>query len=70
MMRNFKIKTLVVKPFNDTKSEKVETYEAGDEIILERPRYEELLAKGFVIKGQEVKEEIKKKKDLFLKDED
>ena len=54
-MRNFKIKTKVIKNFNDSKTGY--TYEVGEPITLDRARYEELLAKGYIAKGEEIKEE-------------
>lgn len=56
-MRNFKVKTTVIKNFNDSKTGI--SYEKDEPIILDRARYEELLSKGFVNKGEEVKEEKK-----------
>lgn len=56
-MRNFKVKTTVIKNFNDSKTGI--SYEKDEPIILDRARYEELLSKGFVDKGEEVKEEKK-----------
>jgi hypothetical protein len=57
-MRNYKVKTTVAKDFNDDKTGI--TYEKDEPITLERARYEELLSKGFVNKGEEIKEETKK----------
>lgn len=56
-MRNFKVKTTVIKNFNDSKTGI--SYEKDEPITLDRDRYEELLSKGFVNKGEEVKEEKK-----------
>lgn len=56
-MRNFKVKTTVIKNFNDSKTGI--SYEKDEPITLDRARYEELLFKGFVNKGEEVKEEKK-----------
>ena len=61
-MRNYKVKTKVKNNFNDTKTNI--TYEKDDDIILDRARYEELLSKGFVEKG-----EILEDKPLFKKEE-
>ena len=61
-MKNYKVKTKVKNDFNDTKT-KI-TYEKNDDIILERARYEELLSKGFVEKG-----EILEDKPLFKKED-
>lgn len=57
-MRNYKVKTTVAVDFNDNKTGN--KYEKDEPITLERARYEELLSKGFVNKGEEIKEEIKK----------
>ena len=46
-MKNYKVKTKVSKNFNDTKDNN-KPYEVGEPIILDRARYEELFAKGFV----------------------
>ena len=61
-MKNYKVKTKVKNNFNDTKTNI--TYEKDEDIILERARYEELLSKGFVEKG-----EILEDKPLFKKEE-
>lgn len=66
-MRNFKVETTVAQNFNDNTKPGV-SYEAGEPITLDRDRYEELLSKGYVKKGEEIKEEdkkfeIKKKKE-------
>ena len=61
-MKNYKVKTKVKNDFNDTKTNV--TYEKDEDIILERARYEELLSKGFVEKG-----EILEDKPLFKKEE-
>lgn len=61
-MKNYKVKTKVKNNFNDTKTNI--TYEKDDDIILDRARYEELLSKGFVEKG-----EILEDKPLFKKEE-
>lgn len=49
-MKNYKVKTKVKNNFNDTKTNI--TYEKDDDIILDRARYEELFAKGFVEEGK------------------
>ena len=49
-MKNYKVKTKVKNNFNDTKTNV--TYEKGEDIILDRARYEELLSKGFVEEGK------------------
>ncbi|MCI7527188.1 MAG: hypothetical protein MSA65_02600 [Mollicutes bacterium] len=61
-MKNYKVKTKVKNNFNDTKTNI--TYEKDEDIILDRARYEELLSKGFVEKG-----EILEDKPLFKKEE-
>ena len=49
-MKNYKVKTKVKNNFNDTKTNI--TYEKDEDIILDRARYEELFAKGFVEEGK------------------
>ena len=61
-MKNYKVKTKVKNNFNDTKTNI--TYEKDEDVILDRARYEELLSKGFVEKG-----EILEDKPLFKKEE-
>lgn len=61
-MKNYKVETKVKNNFNDTKTNI--TYEKDEDIILDRARYEELLSKGFVEKG-----EILEDKPLFKKEE-
>ena len=61
-MKNYKIKTKVKNNFNDKKTNI--TYEKDEDIILDRARYEELLSKGFVEKG-----EILEDKPLFKKED-
>ena len=56
-MRNYKVKTKVKNNFNDTKTNI--TYEKDDDIILDRARYEELFAKGFVEEGNIIEEKPK-----------
>lgn len=63
-MKTFKVRTTVAKNFNDSITGI--SYEENEPITLERARYEELLSKGFVNKGQEVKEE---KKIIIKKEE-
>ena len=62
-MKNYKVKTKVKNNFNDTKTNI--TYEKDEDIILDRSRYEELLSKGFVEKGEilEDKPLLKKEKE-------
>lgn len=57
-MKNYKVKTKVLKGFNDSK-DNFKTYEKDDDIILDRARYEELFAKGFVEEGKIVEERPK-----------
>ena len=57
-MRNYKVKTTVAVDFNDSQNGG-KVYEKDEPITLERARYEELLSKGFVNKGEEIKEEDK-----------
>ena len=61
-MKNYKVETKVKNNFNDTKTNI--TYEKDEDIILDRARYEELLSKGFVEKG-----EILEDKPIFKKEE-
>ena len=61
-MKNYKVKTEVIKNFNDTKDNN-KPYEVGEPIVLDRARYEELLSKGFVEEGK-----ILEDKPLFKKD--
>ena len=56
-MKNYKVETKVKNNFNDTKTNI--TYEKDDDIILDRARYEELFAKGFVEEGKIVEEKPK-----------
>ena len=49
-MKNYKVKTKVKNNFNDTKTNIA--YEKDEDIILDRARYEELFAKGFVEEGK------------------
>ena len=57
-MRNYKVKTIVLKGFNDSK-DNFKTYEKDEPITLERARYEELLSKGFVEEGKILEEKPK-----------
>ena len=57
-MRSFKVRTKVKENFNDNITGI--SYESGEPIELDRDRYEELLSKGYVEKGEEIKEEDKK----------
>lgn len=61
-MKNYKIKTIVKKDFNDIQNG-FKTYEQGEDIILDRSRYEKLLSKGFVEEG-----EILENKSTFKKE--
>ena len=56
-MKNYKVKTKVKNNFNDTKTNI--TYEKDEDIILDRARYEELFAKGFVEEGNIIEEKPK-----------
>lgn len=56
-MKNYKVETKVKNNFNDTKTNI--TYEKDDDIILDRARYEELFAKGFVEEGNIIEEKPK-----------
>ena len=62
-MKNYKVETKVSKNFNDTKDNN-KPYEVGEPIVLDRARYEELFAKGFVEEGK-----ILEDKPLFKKEE-
>lgn len=61
-MKDYKIKAEVIANFNDSKDGH-KPYEVGDEIVLTRARFEELYSKGFVKKGEKVKEEKKEKNE-------
>ena len=54
----YKVETKVIKNFNDTKDNN-KFYEIGESIVLDRARYEQLLAKGFVEKGNMIEERPK-----------
>ena len=62
-MKNYKVKTKVLKDFNDIK-DNLKHYEKNEPITLDRARYEELLSKGFVEEGK-----ILEDKPLFKKEE-
>lgn len=62
-MKNYKVKTTVLKDFNDSKNN-LKHYEKDEPITLDRARYEELLSKGFVEEGK-----ILEDKPLFKKEE-
>ena len=62
-MKNYKVKTTVLKDFNDSKNN-LKHYKKDEPITLERARYEELLAKGFVEEGK-----ILEDKPLFKKED-
>ena len=51
----YKVETKVIKNFNDTKDNN-KLYEVGESIVLDRARYEQLFAKGFVEKGNIIEE--------------
>ena len=67
-MKNYKVKTKVKNNFNDTKTNI--TYEKDEDIILERARYEELFAKGFVEEGKILEDKPLLKKDNIEDKED
>lgn len=54
----YKVETKVIKNFNDTKDNN-KFYEIGESIVLDRARYEQLFAKGFVEKGNIIEERPK-----------
>ena len=54
----YKVETKVIKNFNDTKDNN-KFYEIGESIVLDRARYEQLFAKGFVEKGKIIEERPK-----------
>ena len=60
-MKNYKVETKVKNNFNDTKTNI--TYEKDEDIILDRARYEELFAKGFVEEGKILEDEPLLKKE-------
>ena len=57
-MKNYKVKTIVKNNFNDSKNGG-KLYEKDEDIILDRARYEELFAKGFVEEGNIIEEKPK-----------
>ena len=67
-MKNYKVKTKVKNNFNDTKTNI--TYEKDDDIILDRARYEELFAKGFVEEGKILEDKPSFKKEIREDKED
>ena len=54
----YKVETKVIKNFNDTKNNN-KLYEVDEPIVLDKARYEELFAKGFVEKGNIIEERPK-----------
>ena len=68
-MRNYKVKTKVINNFNDSKNAG-KSYEKNDEIVLDRARYEELFAKGFVEEGKILEDKPLLKKDNIEDKED
>lgn len=68
-MRNYKVKTTVLKNFNDSKNN-FKTYEKDESITLDRARYEELLAKGFVAEGKILEDKPLFKKEIIEDKED
>ena len=67
-MKNYKVKTKVKNNFNDTKTNV--TYEKDEDIILDRARYEELFAKGFVEEGKILEDKLLFKKEIIEDKED
>ena len=67
-MKNYKVKTKVKNNFNDTKTNI--TYEKDNDIILDRARYEELFAKGFVEEGKILEDKSLFKKEITEDKED
>lgn len=61
-MKDYKVKAEVIANFNDSKDEN-KPYEIGDELVLNRARFEELSAKGFVKEIEKIKEEKKQKNE-------
>ena len=57
-MIKYKVETTVIKNFNDTKDNN-KLYEVGESIVLDRARYEQLFAKGFVEEGKILEERPK-----------
>ena len=68
-MKNYKVETKVSKNFNDTKDNN-KPYEVGEPIILDRARYEELFAKGFVEEGKILEDKPLFKKEITEDKED
>jgi hypothetical protein len=68
-MKNYKVKTTVLKGFNDSK-DNFKTYEKDEPITLERARYEELLSKGFVAEGKILEDKPLLKKEIREDKED
>ena len=62
----YKVETKVIKNFNDTKDNN-KLYEVGESIVLDRDRYEQLFAKGFIEKRNSIK---KKPKVSYNKEEE
>ena len=67
-MKKYKVETKVKNNFNDTKTNI--TYEKGEDIILDRARYEELLSKGFVEEGEILEDKPLFKKEIIEDKED
>ena len=67
-MKNYKVETKVKNNFNDKKTNI--TYEKDEDIILDRARYEELFAKGFVEEGKILEDKPLLKKDNIEDKED
>ena len=67
-MKNYKVKTKVKNNFNDIKTNI--SYEKDEDIILDRARYEELFAKGFVEEGKNLEDKPLFKKEIIEDKED
>ena len=67
-MKNYKVKTKVKNNFNDIKTNI--SYEKDEDIILDRARYEELFAKGFVEEGKILEDKPLFKKEIIEDKED
>jgi hypothetical protein len=58
-MKNYKLKGLCIKPYNDTQKGNI-LIEVGEAVIEERGRYEFLQSKSFVTEGTPVEDKPKK----------
>ena len=68
-MIKYKVETKVIKNFNDTKNNN-KLYEVGEPIVLDRARYEQLFAKGFVAEGKILEDKPLFKKEIIEDKED